>query len=107
MSDFDISKYSEWKDEDYPTGAVIPEAGNSCQYITGGWRSARPVRDAEACTQCLICWIFCPDSSVCLKDGKVDSFDYDHCKGCGICANECPSKAIQMVPEGCEVPEAK
>ncbi|MGB9705421.1 MAG: 4Fe-4S binding protein, partial [Pyrobaculum sp.] len=21
------------------------------------------------------------------------------CKGCGICANECPTKAIEMVPE--------
>lgn len=25
--------------------------------------------------------------------------DYDYCKGCGICANECPTKAIEMVPE--------
>ncbi|MFP3216806.1 MAG: 4Fe-4S binding protein, partial [Vulcanisaeta sp.] len=25
--------------------------------------------------------------------------DYDHCKGCGICAHECPVKAIKMVPE--------
>jgi pyruvate ferredoxin oxidoreductase delta subunit len=24
---------------------------------------------------------------------------YDYCKGCGICANECPAKAIEMVPE--------
>jgi Pyruvate/2-oxoacid:ferredoxin oxidoreductase delta subunit len=26
--------------------------------------------------------------------------DYDYCKGCGICANECPAKAIAMVEEG-------
>jgi pyruvate ferredoxin oxidoreductase delta subunit len=25
--------------------------------------------------------------------------DYDHCKGCGICAHECPVKAIKMIPE--------
>jgi Pyruvate/2-oxoacid:ferredoxin oxidoreductase delta subunit len=24
------------------------------------------------------------------KDGKVTGYDYDHCKGCGICAFECP-----------------
>ena len=30
-------------------------------------------------------------------------FDLDHCKGCGMCANECPSDAITMVPEGCEL----
>jgi len=27
------------------------------------------------------------------------NFDYDYCKGCGICANECPKKAIEMVEE--------
>jgi Pyruvate/2-oxoacid:ferredoxin oxidoreductase delta subunit len=26
--------------------------------------------------------------------------DYDYCKGCGVCANECPAKAITMVEEG-------
>ena len=25
--------------------------------------------------------------------------DYDFCKGCGICAEECPCGAIQMQPE--------
>ena len=26
-------------------------------------------------------------------------FDYDFCKGCGICAQECPCGAIDMIPE--------
>jgi 2-oxoisovalerate ferredoxin oxidoreductase delta subunit len=34
-----------------------------------------------------------------LKDGKV-SIDYDYCKGCGVCAEECPSEAIDMEKEG-------
>ena len=25
--------------------------------------------------------------------------DLDYCKGCGLCVAECPSGAIQMVPE--------
>ena len=25
--------------------------------------------------------------------------DYDYCKGCGICAEECPAKCIVMVEE--------
>jgi len=36
-----------------------------------------------------------------VKDGKMVGIDYEHCKGCGICANECPPKAsaIKMVLE--------
>ena len=84
-----------------PWGGVILEAGNSEQYKTGDWRSFRPIRDEKKCTQCLRCWFLCPDSAVLLKDGKVASFDYNHCKGCGICAHECPPKAsaISMVNE--------
>ncbi len=25
--------------------------------------------------------------------------DYDYCKGCGICAAECPTQSYEMVPE--------
>jgi pyruvate ferredoxin oxidoreductase delta subunit len=102
---WDISRIDEWKAADFPRGAIIPEAGNSRYYKTGGWRSERPWRNDETCTQCLICWIMCPDTSVLVKDEKVVDFDLDHCKGCGVCANECPADAITMVPEGCELPE--
>ncbi len=103
---WDISEIDSWRAEDFPRGAVIPEAGNSQYYNTGGWRSDRPERSEETCTQCLICWIVCPDTSVVVEDEKVTAFDLDHCKGCGVCANECPADAITMVPEGCELPEA-
>jgi pyruvate ferredoxin oxidoreductase delta subunit len=93
-------------------GGVVRDAGNSVTYITGTWRTLRPVRDLDQCTQCLICWIVCPDSSITIEDGKVAAFDYDHCKGCGICVQACPvnikkphavtgemGKVIQMIPE--------
>lgn len=93
-------------------GGVVTTPGNSVTYITGTWRTLRPVRDTAQCTNCYICWIVCPDSCVIIEDGKVTAFDYDHCKGCGICANQCPvnikkphaetgemGKVIQMVPE--------
>jgi Pyruvate/2-oxoacid:ferredoxin oxidoreductase delta subunit len=33
------------------------------------------------------------------EEGDYPKVDYDHCKGCGICANECPTVAITMVRE--------
>jgi ferredoxin len=32
-------------------------------------------------------------------DGAPYAFDLDYCKGCGICATECPCGAIEMIPE--------
>ncbi|MFU8890067.1 MAG: 4Fe-4S binding protein [Anaerosomatales bacterium] len=111
MSKWDISDMDSWKSSQFPLGAVIPDAGNSRDYVTGGWRSMRPVRNAETCTECLICWIFCPDSAIRVADEKLaadpETFNLDHCKGCGICANECPVEAITMVPEGCEITGVK
>jgi pyruvate ferredoxin oxidoreductase delta subunit len=104
---WDVSDINQWKSDQFPRGAMIPTAGNSAEYVTGGWRSERPYRDDSCCTQCLFCWVFCPDSSVLVKDEKVYDFDYEHCKGCGICAAECPQNCIEMVPEGCELPGVK
>lgn len=50
----------------------------------------------EKCTQCLVCWVFCPDSAVAIA-GQAVEINVDFCKGCGICATECPEGAISMV----------
>ena len=77
----------------------IYEAGNAVEYDTGDWRTIRPIFIEDKCIHCLFCWRFCPDSAVFTEDGKFESFDYMHCKGCGICADVCPTDAIDMVPE--------
>ena len=93
-----IERFEDWSPEEIPTGFVA-EAGTSRQYITGSWRSMRPVWIEENCTSCMMCWIACPDSSVFVRDGKMCGFDYEHCKGCGVCVHECRFDAIQYIRE--------
>jgi 2-oxoacid:acceptor oxidoreductase delta subunit (pyruvate/2-ketoisovalerate family) len=51
------------------------------------------------CNQCDNCLIFCPDLAV-LRDGERPYvFNYDYCKGCGICFTECPRRAISFEEE--------
>jgi NADPH-dependent glutamate synthase beta subunit-like oxidoreductase len=53
-----------------------------------------------ACTQCDNCLVFCPDAAI-ARDGATGGYRIDlaHCKGCGICAAECPRGALTLVPE--------
>ncbi len=87
--------------KDIPIGGSILEPGNSKEYKTGEWRSSKPVWDEDECIQCLFCWVFCPDNAIVVKDGKMTGINYDYCKGCGICARECPriDRALRMVKE--------
>lgn len=61
---------------------------------------ARRCLSCGNCFECDNCYGVCPDSAVIkLGTGKRFKFNYDYCKGCGVCAEECPCGAIAMEME--------
>ena len=61
---------------------------------------ARRCLSCGNCFECDNCYGVCPDNAVIKLGGSERyEFNYDFCKGCGICVSECPCGAIEMVPE--------
>ncbi|HSN20293.1 MAG TPA: FAD-dependent oxidoreductase, partial [Usitatibacter sp.] len=61
---------------------------------------ARRCLSCGNCLECDNCYGVCPDNAVAkLGPGLRYEIDYDFCKGCGLCAEECPCGAIEMRPE--------
>ena len=83
------SKEKTWTWREIPAGAVAEDPGSSSEYLTGGWRSQRPVFTADNCVQCGVCYIYCPDASIVMTPEGYPEILLDYCKGCGICAREC------------------
>ncbi len=82
----------------------LSEPGKGDGGRTGSWRVERPVIDGATCLAgkkkaevCMLCWMYCPDAVI--SRSAPPAIDYEYCKGCGICAEECPAKAIAMVDE--------
>ncbi|MCA8931488.1 MAG: FAD-dependent oxidoreductase [Rhodospirillaceae bacterium] len=89
---------------------VPPERRTDDLEIEGAVAGAAAIAEAHrcfSCGNCLACdncWTLCPDNAVIktaqlASDGSHYLFDYDFCKGCGICATECPCGYIEMIPE--------
>jgi len=74
-----------------------PAEGSSGK--TGLWRTERPVVHLDKCIKCLFCWLYCPEDTILRREDDYVYVDYEYCKGCGICANMCPTHAIEMVSE--------
>jgi len=72
--------------------------------VEGGFTESVSVKETERCFSCGVCnscdncWLVCPDVAISKKNGEYE-VNYDYCKGCGICKEECPRGAITMEEE--------
>ena len=55
------------------------------------------VVDADKCAACLTCVRTCPYDVPAINAEGVAEIEAAMCHGCGICASECPAKAIQLM----------
>ncbi|HZV50184.1 MAG TPA: 4Fe-4S dicluster-binding protein [Candidatus Dormibacteraeota bacterium] len=84
-------------------GLVIPAVkvgGNNELFKKYTTRTARPLVKFDACVKCQVCYAVCPDE--CFVPTPAGHYDvnYEHCCGCGICAQTCPVPGcIEMVDE--------
>jgi 2-oxoacid:acceptor oxidoreductase gamma subunit (pyruvate/2-ketoisovalerate family)/2-oxoacid:acceptor oxidoreductase delta subunit (pyruvate/2-ketoisovalerate family) len=78
------------------TEAGLVGPGSFLENKTGSWKVFHPEYDRAKCTMCNFCWFYCPEGCIYRKEDRME-FDMEYCKGCGICANECPTEAIKMV----------
>ncbi|RJP76583.1 MAG: pyruvate ferredoxin oxidoreductase [Desulfobacteraceae bacterium] len=100
------------KDDKYGRFTSHSEPGPGDGGRTGSWRVVRPVIDHTKCIPvksnkmaCFTCWLYCPDNVI--TRTIPPTIDYQYCKGCEICAEECPVDAITMVAEAEFVKEEK
>lgn len=79
---------------------------NSFAEVNLGFTEEAALAEAQRCFNCGVCnlcdncYIFCPEVAIRkeARSGK-NIIDYDYCKGCGICAEECPRHVIVMEEE--------
>ena len=88
------------KKDEYLSGICTPAIGEAGK--TGEWSDLKPLIDHSKCipetkgkAACFLCWLYCPEGVVSMTIPV--QIDLDYCKGCGICAEECPPNAIKMV----------
>ncbi|MCG6964605.1 MAG: FAD-dependent oxidoreductase [Acidobacteria bacterium] len=77
---------------------------SSFDEVVQGFTDEQAVHEARrclvcgTCNECCNCLFFCPDVAIHKRNGVVGfEIDTEHCKGCGICVEECPRSALTLV----------
>jgi 2-oxoacid:acceptor oxidoreductase delta subunit (pyruvate/2-ketoisovalerate family) len=92
-----MAELRTWRE--LPLGGIV-HPGDAPRPETGGWRTGlKPSVTLDQCVNCLLCWLYCPDSAVTLDGTTFTGFDLAYCKGCELCAEICPTGAIEMVAD--------
>ncbi len=108
IADFDLLNAWYYTDADQTVQPQLDIARRASTFgeVVGGLDETTALFEARRCLscgncfECDNCYGVCPDNSVIkLGPGKRFEFNYDFCKGCGLCVAECPCGAIKMVPE--------
>jgi 2-oxoacid:acceptor oxidoreductase delta subunit (pyruvate/2-ketoisovalerate family) len=105
-----VDKLNTWYYADAPKTVrpmlEVARRQSTFEEVQGGLDETNALYEARRCLscgncfECDNCYGVCPDNAVIkLGAGQRFRFNYDYCKGCGICAQECPCGAIAMVPE--------
>jgi 2-oxoacid:acceptor oxidoreductase delta subunit (pyruvate/2-ketoisovalerate family) len=105
-----IDKLNAWYYADAPKTVrpmlEVARRQSTFEEVQGGLDETNALYEARRCLscgncfECDNCYGVCPDNAVIkLGPGQRFKFNYDYCKGCGICAQECPCGAIAMVAE--------
>ncbi|MFT3918980.1 NAD(P)-binding protein [Cloacibacterium sp.] len=84
----------------------IEKAVETFDEIVGGYTTEEAVYEAQRCLscgncfECDSCYGACPEGAI-SKNGKGEGYtiNYDLCTGCGVCAEQCPCHALDMVLE--------
>jgi NADPH-dependent glutamate synthase beta subunit-like oxidoreductase len=96
--------YFEPKKREKTTRLPMGKRQGTFEEVNLGFPEETALAEAKRCFNCGVCnlcdncYIFCPDVAIRKENGN-NVIDYDHCKGCGICVEECPRDAMVMEEE--------
>lgn len=103
ISDINTAYFLHKQHIEMPSSAGV-NAPNRFTEVHTGFATDEAQAEIERCFSCGVCddcdncFVFCPDVAISRKDG-VYTIDYDYCKGCLICVQECPRGVISTQSE--------